>query len=93
MANGSQSTCKWGLDDLHRQLVEGNNAPETRWWLKAVLFNCTYAREPCGYRKADPVCVCGVELSQHHWSDPVHNFVSYSEYYGAMKDWKLPEHG
>lgn len=28
----------------------------------------------------DPVCVCGVELSQHHQSDPMHNFVDAEHY-------------
>lgn len=49
MASGQKSSCKWGLDDLHRQLMFGNNSPETRYWLKAVLFNCHYAMESCGY--------------------------------------------
>jgi hypothetical protein len=49
MANGSQSTCRQGLDDLHRQFYYGKNARETRWWLKDLLFLCHYSVEGCGY--------------------------------------------
>lgn len=51
MASGPKSTCRWGLDDLHRQLIHGRNARETRWWLKNVLFNCHYSMKPCGYHR------------------------------------------
>lgn len=50
MESGSQWSCKWGWDDLHRQLREGQNHPLTRYWLKFMLFNCHYARESCGYK-------------------------------------------
>ena len=82
MESGPKSTCRWGLDELHRQLAEGNNAPETRRWLKHVLFNCHYTLVPCGYQPPDPICVCGVELSRHN-TDPPHNFVDAAHYRGG----------
>lgn len=48
MESGSQSSCDYGLDDFHRQLYHGKNAPPTRWWLKELLFICHYGRG-CGY--------------------------------------------
>lgn len=78
-----QPHCTYGLDVAHKQLYWGKNHPLMRRALKDLLFMCHYSVNGCGFEygdNPDPICVCGVELSQHHQSDPMHNFVDAEHY-------------